>query len=162
MGRAEDADRQPDDGAGLIGGGLWLSRQRHAVTVQTLCATGTLILYANVFASHAYYKFFGPLSFLNLIKPESAQRRLVMKSAELLNLERGQRVLDVASGSGNAALAAARRFCDVTSTDYVPSLLEEGRGRAAASPSPSAASSTSACWPRSGGCTSSRSTSTGR
>src|SRR5207302_8103578 len=42
-------------GAGLIGVGLWLSRARHAVTVQTLCATGTLILYANIFASHAYY-----------------------------------------------------------------------------------------------------------
>src|ERR1051326_6904200 len=46
-------------GAGLIGGGLWLSRERHAVTVQTLCATGTLILYANIFASHAYYRLFG-------------------------------------------------------------------------------------------------------
>ena len=45
-------------GAGLIVGGLWLSRARHAVTVQTLCATGILILYANIFASHAYYKFF--------------------------------------------------------------------------------------------------------
>ncbi len=45
---------------GLMGGGLWLSRERHAVTVQTLCATATLILYANTFAAHAYYKFIGP------------------------------------------------------------------------------------------------------
>ncbi len=40
------------------------------------------------------------------------------------------RVLDVASGSGNATLAAARRFASVTSTDYVPALLDRGRRRA--------------------------------
>lgn len=39
-------------------------------------------------------------------------------------------VLDVAAGSGNATLAAARRFARVTSTDYVPALLERGRRRA--------------------------------
>ena len=44
----------------------------------------------------------------------------------------GQKVLDVAAGNGNATLAAARRWCDVVSTDYVPSLLERGRIRAAA------------------------------
>jgi SAM-dependent methyltransferase len=43
-----------------------------------------------------------------------------------------QRVLDVACGSGNTALAAARRHCDVTGVDYVPALLERGRRRAAA------------------------------
>jgi len=42
----------------------------------------------------------------------------------------GDRVLDVAAGNGNASLAAARRFADVTSTDYVPALLEQGRMRA--------------------------------
>jgi ubiquinone/menaquinone biosynthesis C-methylase UbiE len=41
-------------------------------------------------------------------------------------------VLDVAAGNGNATLAAARRFCDVTSTDYVKSLLDRGQLRAAA------------------------------
>jgi ubiquinone/menaquinone biosynthesis C-methylase UbiE len=41
-------------------------------------------------------------------------------------------VLDVAAGNGNCSLAAARRWCDVTSTDYVPALLEEGRRRAEA------------------------------
>jgi SAM-dependent methyltransferase len=41
-------------------------------------------------------------------------------------------VLDVAAGNGNATLAAARRWADVTSTDYVPALLERGRERAAA------------------------------
>ena len=51
---------------------------------------------------------------------------------EALDLRSGQRVLDVAAGNGNATLAAARRFCDVTSTDYVPSLLESGRARAQA------------------------------
>jgi len=42
------------------------------------------------------------------------------------------RVLDVAAGNGNATLAAARRFASVTSTDYVPALLERGRRRAEA------------------------------
>jgi ubiquinone/menaquinone biosynthesis C-methylase UbiE len=42
------------------------------------------------------------------------------------------RVLDVAAGSGNATLAAARRFAVVTSTDYVPALLDRGRQRAEA------------------------------
>jgi SAM-dependent methyltransferase len=42
------------------------------------------------------------------------------------------RVLDVAAGNGNATLAAARRFADVTSTDYVPALLERARQRAEA------------------------------
>jgi len=51
---------------------------------------------------------------------------------EALDLRSGARVLDVAAGNGNATLAAARRWCDVTSTDYVPALLEDGRRRAAA------------------------------
>jgi len=51
---------------------------------------------------------------------------------ETLDLRSGARVLDVAAGNGNSTLAAARRFCDVTSTDYVPSLLESGRKRALA------------------------------
>jgi SAM-dependent methyltransferase len=51
---------------------------------------------------------------------------------EAADLQPGQRVLDVASGNGNASLAAARRFCDVTALDYVPMLLDEGRKRAEA------------------------------
>ena len=51
---------------------------------------------------------------------------------EALDLRAGQRVLDVAAGNGNAALAAARRWCDVTATDYVPALLERARERAEA------------------------------
>jgi SAM-dependent methyltransferase len=51
---------------------------------------------------------------------------------EALDLRAGARVLDVAAGNGNATLAAARRWCDVTSTDYVPALLEAGRARARA------------------------------
>lgn len=50
---------------------------------------------------------------------------------ETANLRPGERVLDVATGSGNAALAAARRCCEVTGADYVPALLEKGRERAA-------------------------------
>src|SRR5476651_2880098 len=51
---------------------------------------------------------------------------------EALDLHAGSRVLDVAAGNGNATLAAARRWCEVTSTDYVGSLLESGRARAQA------------------------------
>jgi ubiquinone/menaquinone biosynthesis C-methylase UbiE len=51
---------------------------------------------------------------------------------ETLDLRPGRRVLDVAAGNGVMSLAAARRWCDVTSTDYVPALLERGRARAAA------------------------------
>jgi len=50
--------------------------------------------------------------------------------AEAVDLRAGERVLDVAAGNGNATLAAARRFADVTSTDYVPALLEKGKARA--------------------------------
>ena len=46
-------------------------------------------------------------------------------------LRAGERVLDVATGSGNAAIAAARCGCQVTGVDYVPGLLERGRARAA-------------------------------
>ncbi|WP_314440437.1 class I SAM-dependent methyltransferase [Massilia timonae] len=52
--------------------------------------------------------------------------------AEATDVRAGERVLDVAAGNGNATLAAARRFARVTSTDYVPALLEKGRARAAA------------------------------
>ena len=51
---------------------------------------------------------------------------------EALDLRSGQKVLDVAAGNGNVSLAAARRWCDVVSTDYVPSLLERGQARASA------------------------------
>ncbi|HEY1362016.1 MAG TPA: class I SAM-dependent methyltransferase [Xanthobacteraceae bacterium] len=51
---------------------------------------------------------------------------------EALDLRPGSKVLDVAAGNGNVTLAAARRWCEVTSTDYVPALLERGRERAAA------------------------------
>ena len=51
---------------------------------------------------------------------------------EALDLRAGDRVLDVAAGNGNATLAAARRGCDVVSTDYVSALLERGRARASA------------------------------
>jgi ubiquinone/menaquinone biosynthesis C-methylase UbiE len=52
--------------------------------------------------------------------------------AEAVDVRAGERVLDVAAGNGNATLAAARRFADVTSTDYVPALLEKGKARAEA------------------------------
>ena len=51
---------------------------------------------------------------------------------EAVDLKATERVLDVAAGNGNATLAAARRFAEVTSTDYVPELLEQGRRRAEA------------------------------
>jgi ubiquinone/menaquinone biosynthesis C-methylase UbiE len=52
--------------------------------------------------------------------------------AEALDLRSGQTVLDVAAGNGNITLAAARRWCNVTSTDYAPNLLANGRARAEA------------------------------
>ncbi|MCD0500618.1 class I SAM-dependent methyltransferase [Achromobacter sp. MY14] len=51
---------------------------------------------------------------------------------ESLDVRAGQKVLDVAAGNGNASLAAARRWCEVVSTDYVPTLLSRARERAAA------------------------------
>ena len=51
---------------------------------------------------------------------------------EALDLRAGQTVLDVAAGNGNVSLAAARRWCEVTATDYVPSLLERAQERAEA------------------------------
>jgi SAM-dependent methyltransferase len=60
----------------------------------------------------------------------------ILYQAELLcetaDLQAGWRVLDVAAGSGNAALAAARRGCQAVGVDYVPALLERGRLRAEA------------------------------
>jgi ubiquinone/menaquinone biosynthesis C-methylase UbiE len=51
---------------------------------------------------------------------------------EAIDIRAGQKVLDVAAGNGNATLAAARRWCQVVSSDYVPSLLERGQLRAKA------------------------------
>src|SRR6187551_416672 len=51
---------------------------------------------------------------------------------EAMDIRAGSKVLDVAAGNGMASMAAARRWCEVTSTDYVPDLLERGQARAAA------------------------------
>ena len=51
---------------------------------------------------------------------------------DAIDIRAGERVLDVAAGNGNATLAAARQFAEVTSTDYVPALLERAKERAAA------------------------------
>src|SRR5262249_19023785 len=51
---------------------------------------------------------------------------------ETADLQAGWRVLDVATGSGNAAIAAARRGCEAVGVDYVPALLQRGRLRAEA------------------------------
>jgi ubiquinone/menaquinone biosynthesis C-methylase UbiE len=51
---------------------------------------------------------------------------------EAVDLRAGDKVLDVATGSGNTALSAARRFCEVTGVDYVPELVEQARSRAEA------------------------------
>jgi ubiquinone/menaquinone biosynthesis C-methylase UbiE len=50
---------------------------------------------------------------------------------EAADVQAGERVLDVACGQGNAAIAAARRFADATGVDYATNLLEQGRARAA-------------------------------
>lgn len=64
--------------------------------------------------------------------PITAMLSMAETLCEALDLRVGHRVLDVAGGSGNAALAAARRFCEVTCTDDVPALRARGRERAAA------------------------------
>jgi SAM-dependent methyltransferase len=51
---------------------------------------------------------------------------------EAMDVRSGYRVLDVAAGNGNASLAAARRYCKVTSTDDVQALLDQGKARALA------------------------------
>ena len=61
--------------------------------------------------------------------------RIVLVSeqlAEACDLRAGSRVLDIASGNGNATLAAARSGAHALGVDYVPALLEDGRVRAAA------------------------------
>jgi ubiquinone/menaquinone biosynthesis C-methylase UbiE len=52
--------------------------------------------------------------------------------AEAVDIRAGERVLDVAAGNGNATLAAARRFAEVTATDYVGALLDKAATRARA------------------------------
>src|SRR5437660_1654140 len=61
-------------------------------------------------------------------------RMVILSEAlcETVDLRSGERVLDVACGIGNAALAAARRFADAIGVDYVPELLARARLRAAA------------------------------
>jgi SAM-dependent methyltransferase len=63
-----------------------------------------------------------------------ARQNVCMAEAlcDAVDLRAGERVLDVACGSGTAALVAARRYCDVTGIDYVPALLDRARERAAA------------------------------
>jgi ubiquinone/menaquinone biosynthesis C-methylase UbiE len=51
---------------------------------------------------------------------------------EAVDVHSGQKVLDVATGSGNTAISAARRYCDVSGIDYVPELIEQAKERAQA------------------------------
>ena len=70
-------------------------------------------------SSGDYSKIGVPLTLPSELLCEAVERRA------------GQRGLDVATGAGNAAIAAARRYCEVTGADYVPALLERARERAA-------------------------------
>ena len=65
---------------------------------------------------------------------EIARQNVVMAEAlvEAVDPHPGQRVLDVACGSGTAALVAERRYCEVTGIDYVPELIERAEMRAQA------------------------------
>jgi ubiquinone/menaquinone biosynthesis C-methylase UbiE len=67
-----------------------------------------------------------------MLSLEQPCRLSVRRLCEALDLRAKERVLDVAAGNGNATLAAARRWCDVVSTDYVGALLERGQARASA------------------------------
>jgi len=70
---------------------------------------------------------------------EIARQNIIIaeKLCEAVNPHPGQDVLDVACGSGTAALVAARRYCNVTGIDYVPALIERAKNRAEASGLPS-------------------------
>lgn len=63
-----------------------------------------------------------------------ARQNVCMAEAlcEAVDPHAGERVLDIACGSGTAALVAARRYCEVTGLDYVPALIERAKGRATA------------------------------
>ena len=65
---------------------------------------------------------------------EIARQNVVMAEAlcTAVDPHGGDRVLDIACGSGTAALVAARRYCEVTGIDYVPTLIERAQRRAAA------------------------------
>lgn len=65
---------------------------------------------------------------------EIARQNVVMAEAlcEEVDPRGGDRVLDIACGSGTAALVAARRYCEVTGIDYVPELIDRAERRAAA------------------------------
>lgn len=69
---------------------------------------------------------------------EIARQNVVMAEAlcEAVDPHPGQRVLDVACGSGTAALVAERRYCEVTGLDYVPELVERATARAQANGQP--------------------------
>jgi uncharacterized membrane protein len=75
-------------GLALVGGGLWLARKRQDVTAQTLCATGTVILYAIIFAAHAYYNFIG-------VAPAFALMALVTAGAFALAVNLGAPVIAI-------------------------------------------------------------------
>ena len=70
---------------------------------------------------------------------EIARQNVVMAEelVKAVDPHPGQKVLDVACGSGTAALVTARRYCDVTGVDYVPELIDRARKRAEASGLPS-------------------------
>ncbi|MFW5926332.1 MAG: class I SAM-dependent methyltransferase [Myxococcota bacterium] len=65
---------------------------------------------------------------------EIARQNVVMAEAlcEAVDPRPGQDVIDLACGSGNAALVAARRYCNTTGLDYVPALIDRARARATA------------------------------
>jgi ubiquinone/menaquinone biosynthesis C-methylase UbiE len=66
---------------------------------------------------------------------EVARQNVCMAEAlcEAVDPHATDRVLDVACGSGTAALVAARRYCEVAGIDYVPELIDRARARAEAS-----------------------------
>ena len=66
---------------------------------------------------------------------EIARQNVVMAEelVKAVDPRPGQKVLDLACGSGTAALVATRRYCDVTGIDYVPELIDRARKRAEAS-----------------------------
>jgi len=124
-GRASSARRRdvnnPKDQGALTAAGLTAARKNQVQTMSTSLDLNALKARQQAAWASGDYAVIGTT--LQLVGE---------RLAEACDLRWDEKVLDVAAGNGNATLAAARRGCQVTSTDYVPELLKRGEERARA------------------------------
>src|SRR5439155_48439 len=105
-------------GVSLVTGGLLLKRKENAVTAQTLCATGTLVLYAVTFACRSYYHF----AFFGLI-PTFLLMTLITAVAFLLAVRLKNELLACALGLGAVAMCSAFYLLSFETIAQRPALL---------------------------------------